>query len=125
MADVMAHGGYTQGRLFVVVAPEHRVVIERAGWSKADVRAYLVEHARRSTAALKRAGYLRGAVSSPATRSFRSSCRTRTSDSTAGGTGGTFSAVVPPWGRRALVATGDARHRGVRRVWLAGNGVTG
>ncbi|HLH24690.1 MAG TPA: hypothetical protein VK066_19385 [Chloroflexota bacterium] len=98
VADVMAHGGYTQGAYLVVVAPEHRAVIERAGWSKADVRAYLAEHARRSAAELKRAGYLRGAVEPGDAQRFPP--LVRESDLliiTAGGTGGTFSAVVPPW----------------------------
>jgi hypothetical protein len=98
MADVMAHGGYTQGAYLVVVAPEHRAVIERAGWSKADVRAYLVEHARRSAAGLKRAGYLRGAVEPGDDQRFPQ--LVRESDLlivAAGGVGGTFSAVVPPW----------------------------
>src|SRR5581483_9883700 len=98
VADVMAHASYTQGAYLVVLAPEHRAVIERAGWSKADVRAYLAEHARRSAAALKRAGYLRGAVEPGDDQRFLP--LVQESDLliiTAGGVGGTFSAVVPPW----------------------------
>jgi hypothetical protein len=98
VADVVAHGGYTQGAYLVVVAPEHRTVIERAGWSKADVRAFLVEHARRSAAELKRAGYLRGAVEPGDDQRYPQLLReTDVLIVTAGGAGGTFSAVVPPW----------------------------
>jgi hypothetical protein len=98
VADVMAHGGYTQGAYLVAVSPEHRGVIERAGWSKADVRAYLVEHARRSAAGLKRAGYLRGAVEPGDAQRFPQ--LVEEADVlvvAAGGRGGVFSAVVPPW----------------------------
>jgi hypothetical protein len=98
VADVMAHTSYTQGAYLVVLAPEHRAVIERAGWSKADIRAYLAEHARRSAAELKRVGYLRGKVEPGDSQRFPPLV---TEDEVlvvaAGGSGGTFSAVVPPW----------------------------
>jgi hypothetical protein len=98
VADVLAHGSYTRGAYLIVVSPEHRAILERAGWSKANVRAYLVERARRSTAELKRAGYLRGDVAPGDEAQFPPLCEE--ADLlviAAGGTGGTFSTVVPPW----------------------------
>ena len=108
VADVLAHGSYTRGAYVVVVSPEHRAVLERARWSKANVRAYLVEHARRSTAELKRAGYLRGEAEDGDDQRF--SPLVEESDLlilAAGGAGGTFSAVVPPWvaGRSSMPVT--------------------
>ncbi len=108
VADVLAHGGYTRGAYLIVLAPEHRAVLERAGWTKADVRAYLVEHARRSLAELKRAGYVRGAVEPGDAQRFPP--LVEESDLlvvAAGGAGGGFSAVVPPWvaGRASVPIT--------------------
>ncbi len=98
VADVMAHASYTQGAYLVVLAPEHRAVIERAGWSKADVRAYLAEHARRSAAELKRVGYLRGKIEAGDNQRFPPLVsEDEVLVVAAGGSGGTFSAVVPPW----------------------------
>lgn len=108
VADVLAHGSYTRGAYAIVVSPEHRAVLERAGWSKADVRAYLVEHARRSMAALKHAGYLRGEIADGDDQRYPP--MVEESDLlvvAAGGAGGTFSAVVPPWvaGRSSVPIT--------------------
>jgi hypothetical protein len=98
VADVLAHASYVSGAYLVALAPEHRAVMERAGWSKADVRAYLAEHARRSTADLKRVGYLRGAVAAGDAQRFpRLIEESDVLVVAAGGSGGTYSAVVPPW----------------------------
>jgi hypothetical protein len=98
VADVMAHASYTQGAYLVVLAPEHRAVVERGGWSKADVRAYLAEHARRSVAELKRVGYLRGQPEPGDAQRFPALVNEdEVLVVAAGGSGGTFSAVVPPW----------------------------
>jgi hypothetical protein len=98
VADVMAHASYTQGAYLVVLAPEHRAVVERGGWSKADVRAYLAEHARRSVAELKRVGYLRGQPEAGDAQRFPALVNEdEVLVVAAGGGGGTFSAVVPPW----------------------------
>jgi hypothetical protein len=99
VADVLAHTSYTAGAYLVALSPEHRGVIEGAGWSKADIRAYLAEHARRSAAELKRVGYVRGSVEPGDAQRFPP----LVSEAdllvvAAGGAGGTFSAVVPPWG---------------------------
>jgi hypothetical protein len=98
VADVMAHASYTQGAYLVVLAPEHRAIVERDGWSKADVRAYLAEHARRSVAELKRVGYLRGQPEPGDAQRFPALViEDEVLVVAAGGGGGTFSAVVPPW----------------------------
>ena len=98
VADVLAHASYAQGAYLVALGPEHRAIVEGAGWSKTDVRAYLAEHARRSVAELKRIGYLRGTIE--AGDAQRRAPLVEESDLlvvAAGGAGGTFSAVVPPW----------------------------
>src|SRR5213078_1495691 len=46
----------------VVLAGEHADLLRQSGWSKDDVRAFLVQHARRTVADLKRAGRRPGDV---------------------------------------------------------------
>ena len=73
-------------------------IIARSGWSKADVRAYLAEHARRSVAELKRVGYLRGQPEPGDAQRFPALVNEdEVLVVAAGGSGGAFSAVVPPW----------------------------
>jgi len=62
IADALAATAHWESAHVVVIGPQHRAVLERAGWSKADVRAFLAEHARRSLAALKQAGLRAGPV---------------------------------------------------------------
>jgi hypothetical protein len=61
LADVIAHASYVAGPYLVALGTDHRALVERGGWSKADVRAYLARHARRSLADLKRLGRVAGA----------------------------------------------------------------
>lgn len=63
IADAMANlGTFSSGQSVVVLAPEHAAIVGRDGWSKAAVRGFLYEHARRTVADLKRAGKLEGAL---------------------------------------------------------------
>lgn len=55
IADAMANlGTFSAGQSVVLLAPEHVGIVAAAGWSKAQVRQYLYDHARRSRADLVR-----------------------------------------------------------------------
>ena len=98
VADALSATAHYQGAHVVVLGPVHRAALERAGWSKADVRAFLAEHARRSVAALKEAGLLPGALTPG--DAHRYPALLREADLVvvaAGGPGGADSVVVPPW----------------------------
>ena len=69
----------------VVMAGEHAQVIRQAGWSKGQVREFLVQHARRTVADLKRCGRLPGKV--------------EPEDENTGGMAGSWSAGLPGWGK--------------------------
>jgi len=60
IADCMATLGsnhmYLGGESFVVLGPEHAALLAAAGWTKAEVRAFLFEHARRPLAQLRIGG---------------------------------------------------------------------
>lgn len=63
VADVMVGGGRlaTSGQEFcVIIAEQHMQIIHGAGWSKAEIRRFLWERARRSLAELKRVGKIPG-----------------------------------------------------------------
>ena len=54
IADSMANlGCITIGQSVVVLSPEHAEIVAGTGWSKAQVRQYLFEHATRSVAAMR------------------------------------------------------------------------
>jgi hypothetical protein len=55
IADAMANlGTFSPGQSVVLLAPEHAGIVAAAGWSKAQVRQYLYDHARRPRADLVR-----------------------------------------------------------------------
>ena len=55
VADCMASlGCITIGQSVVVLSPEHAQIVAADGWSKADAKAYLFEHARQTVAAMQR-----------------------------------------------------------------------
>ena len=87
-ADALCHLGTPNLRGFnqslVVFAGEHSDVLRESRWSKGDVRSFLMEHARRTIADLKRAGRRRGRSSPPtSTRTSTPSSAPRTSSSSA------------------------------------------
>jgi hypothetical protein len=59
-ADTMAVMGnnnyYLRGEVLLVLGPEHAETIARPGWSRADVQAFVFEHARKPRARLARGG---------------------------------------------------------------------
>jgi hypothetical protein len=92
--------GTRQGEIAVVIAAEHMRSIDRHGWSKADIRRYLHEHARRTVADLKRGGGLPGALADGDEACYINAVA-QPEDIlviAAGGDEGAMSAVIPSWG---------------------------
>ncbi len=57
VADAMAnYGCISLGQTVVVLSPEHAEIVASTGWSKAQVRAYLFDYAKRSVEDLQRIG---------------------------------------------------------------------
>jgi hypothetical protein len=82
----------------VLLNPEHRAIVQGAGWSKAEVAAFLFERSARTVADLKRARRLRGEVKEGDEDDLHRWAR-GPQDFLVVGAGGTgmFSAVIPPW----------------------------
>jgi hypothetical protein len=106
VADALANLGVPNIRGFnqslVVFAGEHSQVLRKAGWSKRDVKAFLVEHARRSIADYKRAARLSGEIT-PADESAWRYVFEDPDDLLvvcAGGRAGSWSACLPGWGKK-------------------------
>jgi len=92
--------GYNES--MVVLAGEHAALLGRRGWSKRDVQAFLVRHARRTVADLKRAGRRPGALEAGDDRRWKHAFE-RPEDVLivcAGGLAGSWSACLPGWGNR-------------------------
>ena len=99
MVDVITRGTPRGGSYLLVVCPEHLRIFERDGWSKSDLRAFVVEHAERTRASAKRAGWLPGEVSEQDEREqlrwFEGPDELMVV--VAGGKTSGTSAVIPPW----------------------------
>jgi hypothetical protein len=92
--------GFNQALL--VFAGEHTEVLAKAGWSKRDVGRFIVEHARRPLADLKRAARLPGEPAPGDERTLRALFE-RPEDLlivSAGGRAGSWSACLPGWGTK-------------------------
>ncbi len=105
-ADALCHLGTPNLRGFnqslVVFAGEHADVLRRSGWSKRDVRSFLMDHARRTVADLKRAGRRPGEVE-PGDETTWKHAFERPEDILivcAGGQAGSWSACLPGWGNK-------------------------
>jgi hypothetical protein len=104
MADSMANLGSMnivgQQNIVVVFAGEHQEVFRKSGWSKAQVKQCLFNHAHRSTAEIKRAGRLPGPINAEDETERRHVVR-KPDDIlviSAGARAGAFSACLPGWG---------------------------
>lgn len=100
LADVMsALGNFADSDWVVVIGPEHAGVIRRHGWSRADVRSYLVERCARSKADLKRCGRRKGEILPGDDQEMVPllSSPEKITVLVAGGGPGVFSAAIPPW----------------------------
>jgi hypothetical protein len=105
-ADALCHLGTPNLRGFnqslVVFAGEHADVLRQSRWSKREVRGFLMEHARRTVADLKRAGRRPGEVE-PADEHTYKHAFERPEDILivcAGGQAGSWSACLPGWGNK-------------------------
>jgi len=105
-ADALCNLGSPNLRGFnqslVVLAGEHAEVLRQGGWSKADVRGFLLEHARRTVADLKRAARRPGEVE-PGDETAWKRAFERPEDILivcAGGQAGSWSACLPGWGNK-------------------------
>jgi hypothetical protein len=92
--------GYNQA--LVVLAGEHAAVLRQAGWSKERVRRFVMEHARRTVADLKRAGRRPGPIEPGDAERWKAAFE-RPEDLLlvcAGSPAGSWSACLPGWGNR-------------------------
>ena len=102
MADAMAnYGCITTGQSVVVFCPEHIQIIARDGWTKAMVKEYLFEHARRPREGMERIGkFVLREYERQGRRDYH---RGLNADdilvTVGGGDGGGHSAFIPSWSR--------------------------
>jgi hypothetical protein len=92
--------GFNQSLL--VLAGDHTEIFRTAGWDKARIRAFVMDHARQSVADLKRAARLSGEVVPEDETAWRAVLDDPADllIVRAGGRGGAWSAVFPGWGKR-------------------------
>ena len=89
--------GMNQGEVVVVLCPEHVGNLERAGWTKAQVKQFLWESAQRPASEWRRAGrFVRDAAPDDVIPCVTSA--DGVSVVVAGGGAGAFSCVIPLWG---------------------------
>jgi hypothetical protein len=105
-ADALANLGSPNLKGFnqslVVLAGEHSEVLRSSGWSRRQVQQFLIAHARRRVADLKRAGRLPGEVT-PADETTWRHVFEQPEDiliACAGGRAGSWSACLPGWGNK-------------------------
>jgi hypothetical protein len=105
-ADALCNLGTPNLRGFnqslVVFAGEHADTLRRSGWSKRDVRSFLMAHARRTVADLKRAGRRPGEIEPDDETTWKYAFE-RLEDILivcAGGQAGSWSACLPGWGNK-------------------------
>jgi hypothetical protein len=105
-ADALCHLGVPNLRGFnqslIVFAGEHAEVFRQSGWSKGDIREFLMLNARRTIADLKRAGRRPGEIT-PDDASTWKAVFERPEDILivcAGGAAGSWSACLPGWGNK-------------------------
>ncbi|HEV8438515.1 MAG TPA: hypothetical protein VGT40_10505 [Methylomirabilota bacterium] len=92
--------GFNQALL--VFAGEHSEVFRKSGWSKGEVKRFIVDHARRRVAELKRAARLPGEVSAEDESTWRRLFEHPDDVLVvrAGGQAGSWSACLPGWGNK-------------------------
>ena len=102
MADSMASlGCITIGQSVVVLSPEHADIVASTGWSKADVKQYLFDHAKQGVATMRQVKkYVPGEHERQGTQDVH---RGFDADdillTVAGGDAGGHSAFIPSWSR--------------------------
>ena len=109
VADAMANCGcLTLGESVVVLSPEHAAIVGAAGWSKAQARTFLFEHAYRSTEKMREVGKFRQRefdrqhgdnAALDASRMHRGLSPDDILLTVGGGDAGGHSAFIPSWSR--------------------------
>ena len=90
--------GWNQGEIVVVLCPEHVGNLERAGWTKAQVKDYLHEISQRSISEWRSAGrYIRDSQGEPDEKLHSAVSPEAITVIVAGGMAGAFSCVIPLW----------------------------
>jgi len=91
--------GFNEG--LVVMGFEHADVVRAAGWSRRDVQTFLLQHCRRRVADLKRAGRLPGEVLPGDETTWRHGFESPEDILiVCAGGAGSWSAVLPGWGKK-------------------------
>ena len=114
IADAMANlGTFSAGQSVVLLAPEHVGIIAAAGWSKARVRQYLYDHARRPSADLVRLMKASPASIGASEHVHRGKGPDDILVTVAGGLAGGHSTLVTSWsrGRASIMQTRPIRVR--------------
>ena len=96
----MLHYSIWAGNYAVVFPPQLRAVFHGAGWSKADVRQFVYDHAVvQAVATGRRSARGRSCPTTNRHREYRARCRRPRICwcMSAGGEAGGFAAVIPPW----------------------------
>jgi hypothetical protein len=107
MADAMSNLGTIgimgQSQQAIVWAGEHVETFRRAGWTRAQVKQALFNHARRTHEEIKRKGRMPGAIQPGDDKLWRHAVRGPEDLIVvhAGGKAGSFSACLPGWGNLA------------------------
>ena len=107
MADALSNMGSAniigQQNVFAVFGGEHTEVLRKSGWSKAQVKQYLYDHARRKVSDLKRTGRLPGEISESDEATWRHVVQEPDAILVvcAGGEAGSFSACITGWGSQS------------------------
>lgn len=105
-ADALCNLGSPNLRGFnqslIVFAGEHAELLGQSGWTKREVKAFLVQHARRTIADLKRAGRRPGNVESGDETTWKHAFEDPDDllIVCAGGQAGSWSACLPGWGNK-------------------------
>jgi hypothetical protein len=106
VADALSNLGVSNMKGFnqalLVFAGEHTEVLAKAGWSRDDVRRFLIDHAKRSVADWKRAARLPGEIE-PGDDTRMRALFAHPEDIlivSAGGRAGAWSACLPGWGNK-------------------------
>ena len=92
--------GFSQALL--VFAGEHTEVLAKSGWTRREIAAFIIEHARRPVADFKRAARLPGEATAADEQTLRAIFE-RPDDLlivSAGGRAGSWSACLPGWGNK-------------------------
>ena len=90
--------GLNQGEIVVVLCPEHVGNLERAGWSKGQVREFLYETAQRTVSGWRSAGrFIRDGAGADDEILHSTMSSDGISIVVAGGGAGAFSCVIPLW----------------------------